>query len=231
MPGLRGEPVERPPGTQRVSSTASTGGGTLRVGIRSVTLLLALLVLFSPPATAAAARIDHEAECTYKRLTWDDFRGPIVNGQQVAWISATIVLKPLLVDMSAGEGGGAIARARNPIVYALMNKLESGAQRGGRTDRTLAHEQTHFDLTEYLARRLSRELGELAVEGEHSDEKLQRRFLIEAEGLYGKAMAELEALNARYDGETGHGTRAGAQKKWERRAATLLASEPPNELE
>ncbi len=61
-----------------------------------------------------------------------------MNGQQVAWIMATIMLDPVRIDMVDKEGGGAVARARNPAVYALMNKLESGAQRGGRTERTCA---------------------------------------------------------------------------------------------
>src|SRR5687767_10914424 len=106
-------------------------------------------------ASAAATRVDHEAETTYRKLTWDDFRGPVVNGQQVAWVSAVVVLEPVRVEMKLKEGGGgAVARVRNPSVYALMNKLESGARPGGRDDRNLAHEQIHFDLTEYLARRL-----------------------------------------------------------------------------
>src|SRR5512134_3123948 len=106
---------------------------------RDVTGAIAVVILLSLGAArplAAAARIDHEAECTYKRLSWDDFRGPIVNGQQVAWIAATIVLEPVRVDM-VEAGPGAVARARNPTVYALMNKLDSGAQRGGRNDRNL----------------------------------------------------------------------------------------------
>jgi hypothetical protein len=198
---------------------------------RVVTAALAIALHLAGAATArAAARIDHEAQCTYKRLTWEDFRGPVVGGQQMAWISATIVLEPIRVEMRAVEGGGAVARPRNPSVYALMNKLESGAQRGGRTDRSLAHEQIHFDLTEYLARRLAREIRALEVRGESADETLQRRLLIEVERLYGAAMTELQRLQAQYDGETGNGTRGGVQKKWARRAASLLASEPPYEL-
>lgn len=191
---------------------------------------LALLLAVAAHQALAAARIDHEAQCTHKRLTWDDFRGPIVNGQQMAWISATIMLEPVLIDVREGEGGGAIARPRNPIVYAVMNKLDSGAQRGGRTDRSLAHEQIHFDLTEYLARRLTRELRAVEVRGEAASQELQRRLLLEVERLYSSTMAELQRLQDQYDGETVHGTRLGAQKRWAQRAAKLLESEPPYEL-
>ena len=64
---------------------------------------------------AAAAKVDDEAERTDKQPTWDDFRGRSINGQQVAWIVATIVLDPVRVEMTDGTGGGAVARFRNRV--------------------------------------------------------------------------------------------------------------------
>jgi hypothetical protein len=185
----------------------------------------AAAALVSTAPVAAAARIDHEAQCTYKQLTWDDFRGPIVQGTHAAWISATIVIEPTLVDMELAPGGGAVARARNPVVYAMMNKLESGAQRGGRSTTSLAHEQTHFDLTEYMARRLWRELRALEVTGDEPSESLQRKLMLEIERLYNVAMLDLDRLNEQFDRETLH--RVRALRKWQLRAAELLASEEP----
>jgi hypothetical protein len=191
----------------------------------------AVLALSMAAASSAVSRVDHEAECTYKKLTWDDFRGPVMNGQQQAWIVAMVVLEPVRVEMKLKEGGGgAVARARNPAVYALMNKLESGARPGARNDRNLAHEQIHFDLTEYLARRLSRELRTLTVEGPTATEELQRDLLIAVEKLHNETQTDYMALQQQYDGETGNGTRDGAQKKWAKKAADLLASEEPYEL-
>jgi hypothetical protein len=187
-------------------------------------------LLATASAASAASKVDHEAECTYKRLTWDDFRGPIQNGQQVAWIMATIVVDPVRVDLIEKEGGGAIAKARNPSVYALMNKLQSSAQVGDRTDRNLAHEQAHFDLVEYLARRLSRELREMTLEGPAPSPELQRDFLLAAEKRYGETLIDLERLQDQYDGETSHGRRRGEQRKWEKKAVELLESEKPYEL-
>jgi hypothetical protein len=185
---------------------------------------------FAAVPLRAASKVDHEAECTYKRLTWDDFRGPIMNGQQVAWIMATIVLEPVRIEMVEKEGGGVVARARNPGVYALMNKLRSGAQVGGRTERNLAHEQIHFDLTEFLARRLSRELREMTVGGPSPSETLQRDLLLAVEKRYNETLADLERLQQQYDAETSHGRRSGAQKDWVTKAASMLASEAPYEL-
>jgi hypothetical protein len=197
---------------------------TLRWGA-SVVLALALA-----PSLGAASKIDHEAECTWKRLTWDDFRGPVINGQQVAWIAATIVVDPVRVDVAEKEGGGAVARARNPAVYALMNKLESGARVGSRTDVNLAHEQIHFDLAEYLARRLSRELRELTVEGPAASLELQRDLLLEVQKRYNEMLVALFRLQQQYDGETSNGRKKSAQGKWARKAEELLASEQPYEL-
>ena len=201
-----------------------------RVSIRAL-FFFTLLTLSVVGASSGASRVDHEAECTYKKLTWDDFRGPVMNGQQQAWIMAMVVLEPVRVEMKLKEGGGgAVALARNPAVYALMNKLESGARPGARNDSNLAHEQIHFDLTEYLARRLSRELRALTVEGPTATEELQRNFLIAVEKLNNETQTEYLRLQQQYDGETGNGTRDGAQKKWAKKAAEMLASEEPYEL-
>jgi hypothetical protein len=128
------------------------------------------------------------------------------------------------------QGGGAIARARNPTVYALMKKLESGAQPGGRTEQSLAHAQIHFDLTEFLARRLSRELRELSLEGAASFEELQRSFLLAAEQCFNETVADLQSLQDQFQEETSQGKKAGAQRKWAKKVARLLESEQPDEL-
>ena len=202
---------------------------TSRVSILTVSWWLVWSVAMARPL-AAASKVDHEAECTYKQLTWDDFRGPIMNGQQVAWIVATIMLDPVRIDMVDKEGGGAVARVRNPGVYALMNKLESGAQRGGRTEENLRHEQIHFDLTEFLARRLSRELREMTLEGPAQSQELQQKILLAVQQRFNETLVELQRLQMQYDGETSHGRRASAQRKWVEKAAELLESEQPYEL-
>ena len=78
--------------------------------------------LATPPAGGSRPRSTTKRKCTYKNLTWDDFRGPIVNGQQAAWIASYIVIEPVLVEMVDSEGGGVVARARNPIVDAVAER-------------------------------------------------------------------------------------------------------------
>src|SRR5262245_2078602 len=120
---------------RRRAATPSTRSSIAVAAMRRPSIAGVCLLLAVAAALGAASKVDHEAECTYKRLTWDDFRGPVMNGQQVAWIMATIVVDPVRVDTVEKEGGGVIVQARNPGVYALMNKLQSGAQVGGRTER------------------------------------------------------------------------------------------------
>jgi hypothetical protein len=211
------------------AALAQTQMAKTRVSIRTISWWWIWCVALAAPL-ATASKVDHEAECTYKQLGWDDFRGPIMNGQQVAWIMATIVLDPVRIEMADEEGGGAVARVRNPAAYALMNKLQSGAQRGGRTDRNLRHEQIHFDLAEFLARRLSRELREMTLEGPAASQELQRDLLLAVQNRFSETLIELQHLQAQYDGETSHGRKAGAQREWAEKAAELLGSEPPYEL-
>jgi hypothetical protein len=174
--------------------------------------------------------VDHEAECTYKQLTWDDFRGPIVDGTHLAWIAVTIMVDPVRIEMTDKEGGGAIARVRSPGVYALMNKLHSGAKRGGRTEESLRHEQVHFDLTEYLARRLSREVSAMTLEAPTRSPELQRDLMLAVERRHQETLQDLERLHDQFDDATHRKRGSGALRQWEEKAAELLASEKPYEL-
>ena len=195
---------------------------------RALALLVVACWLQSP--SKAVVKIDHEAECTYRQLTWDDFRGPTTGrSEEVVWIASTIVLEPLHVDVVTAPGGAFVARARNPTAYAILRKLESGAGPGARTDRGLAYEQIHFDITEYLARRLTRELRDLALEGQER-EALQGSFLVSAEQRFAATLDDLDRMQMEVSIDTKHGKDAGAQRKWARKAAELLASEKPYEL-
>ena len=192
-------------------------------------VLAFVLALVASLSARAASRIDHEASCTYKTLSWSDFRGPEIRGQGQAWINATVVVEPVAVKVEQ-EGESFIARPRKPVVYALMNKLDSGAQRGARNDTTLAHEQLHFDITEVHARRLVRELGVIEVSGSGASPALRGQLLEAVAKIYDRTIQDLFRMQRQYDGETTHGTRRGKQKKWSARVAELLAGEQPYEL-
>jgi len=73
--------------------------------------------------------------------------------------------------------------------------------------RTLAHEQTHFDIAEVYARRMRRHFRELAEPCAQSDADL-------AAGAV-RLLDEEKAMQRRYDAETAHGLRRTQQAAWE----------------
>jgi hypothetical protein len=176
-------------------------------------------------AARAAPRVDHEAATTWRKVSWDDFRGPVINGRQVAWIAATVALEPIEVDVVQTEQGDWLASPRYPVVYALMDKLQSGVRPGKRVDYTLAHEQVHFDIAEVHARRLHRALQEIEVRAPERSQSLYAGVLRAAQEAWQRTLESLSETQHRYDGETGHGLRKKAQKKWAREVAEMLAAE------
>jgi uncharacterized protein DUF922 len=82
---------------------------------------------------------------------------------------------------------------------------------------TLRHEQTHFDMSEILARELRRTLTSAA--GDLCPSHLQA-----ARQLFDSLSGVSKALQARYDEETGHGTRLDAQTTWSRWVTARLDS-------
>ena len=73
--------------------------------------------------------------------------------------------------------------------------------------RTLAHEQTHFDLSEIQARKLRRELGRLVMPCRLTEEELA--------AAVAPLFQEEVDLQRRYDRETNHGLDRAQQARWE----------------
>src|SRR5207245_11152500 len=73
--------------------------------------------------------------------------------------------------------------------------------------RVLAHEQTHFDISEVYARRLRAHFRQLANPCGRSDTDLA----MEAQRL----VDEEKAMQRRYDAEPAHGLRRREQAEWE----------------
>jgi hypothetical protein len=80
----------------------------------------------------------------------------------------------------------------------------------------LNHEQYHFNISEYIARKLDAELAFENVK-ESTD----------AYEMLGEARFSLDSLQDRYDGESDHGLLKDLQRLWEYRTDSLLASMDP----
>jgi hypothetical protein len=84
------------------------------------------------------------------------------------------------------------------------------------SDRTLRHEQTHFDLTEVFARRLRKAFGDVYEPCRRADADL--------DALVTQYVRAEKTEQQRYDEETHHGLVAAEQAAWERKTAADLAS-------
>jgi hypothetical protein len=85
-----------------------------------------------------------------------------------------------------------------------------------RSERTLRHEQTHFDLTEVFTRRLRKSFTDLYQPCTRVDRDL--------DSLAAQVLRSEKEEQQRYDQETRHGLAADAQAEWERRVKEDLAS-------
>ena len=197
------------------------------------TRLLPLAAALLAPVVAAepilgAPSFDNVLETTYRRVSWEDFRG---SGRQPPgfnrWRKGSFALIATSLRMSRHrvedrrEESGWVAWAVGIRPYAVMNKDFSAVRHGSRNARTLAHEQLHFDLAETMARRLAVRLA--AVEGrggspEEARADLARRL---REG-FEAGVRELQELQARYDGETANGQRKKPQKRWAEKVPELF---------
>lgn len=76
-------------------------------------------------------------------------------------------------------------------------------------DGTLAHEQRHFDITALLAYRLADEL--------RKQEFTVDDFATKVDAIYARYVQKIADMQAAYDKETGHGTKADAQANWDKK--------------
>jgi len=86
----------------------------------------------------------------------------------------------------------------------------------GVSERTLRHEQTHFDLTEVFARRLRKAFTDLYEPCRRADSDL--------DGLASQYVRAERTEQQRYDEETHHGLAAAEQAAWDGKTASDLAS-------
>ncbi len=180
------------------------------------------------PQLLAAREFDTVAETTYRQVTWDDFKGKELRGNRWddgtwAHIVSGIKIEPFRIATRQDEAGLWLAEPETVDAYGVMDKLLSGAAPGTANLQVLAHEQLHFDVTEAFARRLTVRL--LAVVGRGDDpESAVEDLHAKVKVAYDAIDRELFAFQGRYDGETRHGTRRKAQKKWSVRVRELFAA-------
>jgi hypothetical protein len=195
-------------------------------------LFAAALVLLAPSSAASDCGAFEDVErASHRALVWADFQGahprPGTRGGDrdivVAQIHTSLRIDALSVASAQLEDGRWLARAERPCVRGYVLKQRSGRVASAVFVWQLAHEQGHFDLTQVYAQRLRGRLASLTVEAASAAEA-ERALRTEVEHAYRELSAEHAQAQRRYDRETNHGHRAGAQSNWVARVKAELVS-------
>ena len=129
------------------------------------------------------------------KLTWADFKGKVDSGSSFIAVTVSGIQYKLRFDN----------RGLSDSVFAVFYKAESWVK--SPTEKALAHEQGHFDITEVFARRLRKRLEEFVPKRGSLGHQLEL--------LYDEVEAAREAEEQLYDQQTGHGSNAVRQGEWE----------------
>lgn len=81
----------------------------------------------------------------------------------------------------------------------------------------LLHEQTHFDIEEYFARLVRKELSKIKVKGRPFEDIRK-----ETDAMFARILAERTAFQEKFDEETGHSANTPKEKEWEAMVKLLL---------
>jgi hypothetical protein len=142
-------------------------------------------------------------------LTWDHFKGVPEEGSAYAALTK--------IDMSIAQGMNTRADAIELIFSTELITDGSWVKPDKKTAVILAHEQGHFDIAEYHARRLRKELlGAAPMKASRLSEEVDR--------IFDRIFQEKQQMQRDYDRETDHSMKLGPQLEWEARIALLLDS-------
>lgn len=168
----------------------------------------------SPPAAPTEAPLLKGAFrwAADRPLTWADFDGPPDVG------SPAVALSVYVLSYDVGCEGQVFRARVESTFLPKVSWVRTAHLLDARADRTLHHEQRHFDLSEVQARRARMAFRALPQPCTVSDDRLDAMF-----EEFGRRDAEIQR---RYDRETAHGTDLGGQARWDRQIEEWLAVLP-----
>lgn len=141
----------------------------------------------------------------HDKLKWADFREVSMdNSDRAALTNAGIRLSFTQSNQTSVD----------VHVYSVMDRSKSWVDRNKKSDYILAHEQCHFDITEYWCRKLKADLATASYTSQNLKAKIAA---IRTEDF--RLMADMQND---YDRETKHSEIESEQKKWEKKVAYLL---------
>ena len=145
-----------------------------------------------------------------KKLTWYDFQG---NSNRPGSKFAAAVYSSMSYEGKSQMVNNYLQATISLQVF--MVRSISWGRVETRNNYTLAHEQTHFDITRIVAERFKERLKKLDFSIEDYDSQIQFEFL--------EAFREMNKEQEKYDRETRHGLNTEAQAAWERKVQAEIA--------
>ncbi|MEO6169069.1 MAG: DUF922 domain-containing protein [Chitinophagales bacterium] len=137
-------------------------------------------------------------------LTFSDFKGEVPPNTPWAALTSSIIY------FTYNTYNGKISTIK---VYASFKKNESWIKNN--LNDVLAHEQLHFAITEYFARKLYDDAQELK---EHTGD-----ISIAANALFKSINKDCDRMQEQYDEATEHGMKLPVQEKWKTTVDKLLS--------
>ncbi|MDQ4141099.1 MAG: hypothetical protein M3142_11310 [Bacteroidota bacterium] len=135
-------------------------------------------------------------------LKWSDFTATPRGGKYAA----------LVFPSFAYQGGSEVVNGiiqLNLTVKVYVIRSSSWVKDAARDAYSLNHEQRHFDIVKLVAERFKRKIHPDSLTLDDYNSIVQYKFI--------ESFREMNKMQEKYDGETGHGTNAAAQEAWNAR--------------
>lgn len=173
---------------------------------------------------------------TARKLTWDDFRGPIVSNDSREGAAVGTPVKSIANTSYKCENTGTVKRCSSRFdsfsVVALMDPDISWVL--VKDSYGLAHEQTHFDIAEVMARKLKNQLSVLIGTSETREafteavaiDLAKQALLTKKQNIEASFEQELNGTQELYDADTNHSLKKDIQAVWDACVSSWLVSLP-----
>lgn len=145
-----------------------------------------------------------------RKLTWNDFLG---NTSRPGSRYAAAVFSSLSYEGNSKLVGRYLQATIG--LKTFMVKSMSWGRPDARNAYTLAHEQTHFDITRLMAERFKERLKTMDLTIEDYDSQIQYEFL--------EIFREMNREQESYDAQTNHGLNTTAQEKWNQKVQAEIS--------
>jgi FtsZ-binding cell division protein ZapB len=163
-----------------------------------------VLILFSLMLLSAAAGDNFKPWESSNKLTWKDYKDTVITtSKRAALTSAGVHLS------YKSEDNEVIV-----LCYSQMDRDKSWSDTTKRSDYILAHEQYHFNITEYWSRKLKKDLSSAHFSTKNYKEKIS--------DLQKENTLQCKEMQTEYDTETKHSIIKSEQKKWQEKIDELL---------